>query len=225
MTVDSGLSGRPVRLWIGLVLLALGTFGVLGAMDVLDAGALVGTWWPIALVGLGVVPMVAQRRVWTGPVVVTVLGLVLLVDNLGWAGGGLLWPSAVLVVGVIVLWGLRGPRGSRSSFAMFGGATIRERSPHLRHVDTSALFGGTTLDLRQAHIDDEATVDAFALFGGVDVLVPRGWRVSIGGLPLMGGIDDKTTPDDDLPADAPVLVVNGMAMFGAVTVKDRPDEE
>lgn len=122
-------------------------------------------------------------------------------DDLGWAGGGLLWPSAVLVVGVIVLWGLHGPRGSRSSFAMFGGATIRERSPRLRHVD------------------------AFALFGDVDVLVPRGWRVSIGGLPFMGGIDDKATPDDDLPADAPVLVANGMAMFGAVTVKDRPDEE
>ncbi|MFS8102595.1 hypothetical protein LFM09_36260 [Lentzea alba] len=98
MTVESGLSGKPVRLWIGLVLLALGTFGVLGAMDVLDTGALVGTWWPTALIGLGVVPMAAQRRVWAGPAVVTVLGLVLLVNNPGWPGGGLLLPSAVLVV-------------------------------------------------------------------------------------------------------------------------------
>ena len=51
---------RPVRVWVGLVLLALGVFGILDATDVVDSGAAVGRWWPVALVGLGLVAMVAQ---------------------------------------------------------------------------------------------------------------------------------------------------------------------
>jgi hypothetical protein len=32
------------------------------------------------------------------------------------------------------------------------------------------------------------------------VLVPKGWRVSLSGLPIFGGYDDKTDDQTDLPA-------------------------
>jgi hypothetical protein len=83
----------------------------------------------------------------------------------------------------------------------------------------SAIFGGATLDLREAHIDREASVDALALFGGVDVLVPRGWRVQVAGTPILGGLEDKTEGDGERQADAPLLKVNGTAIFGGVDVK------
>lgn len=54
------------------------------------------------------------------------------------------------------------------------------------------------------------------------MLVPEGWRVSIGGLPFMGGIEDKTDNDRQLADDAPVLTVNGTALFGAVVVANQP---
>lgn len=84
------------------------------------------------------------------------------------------------------------------------------------------MFGGATLDLRDAHIDDEATVDAFAMFGGVDVLVPHGWRVELRGLPILGGCDDKTTPNGSLSVSAPRLKVNATAILGGVAVANEP---
>lgn len=212
---------RPVRVWVGLVLLALGVFGILDATDVLDSGAAVGRWWPVALVGLGLVAMAAQRRVSLGPVVITLAGLVLLMGSLGWATGDVLWPTVLVCAGIAVLVGLRRHHGTRTPVAVFGGTTTRERTQHLRHADVSAIFGGATLDLRQAQVDSEASIDAFALFGGVEVLVPEGWRVSVGGLPFMGGIVDKTE-NDGLSDDAPVLTVNGTALFGAVEIANQP---
>ncbi|MFJ8962542.1 LiaF transmembrane domain-containing protein [Lentzea sp. NPDC102401] len=212
---------RPVRVWMGLVLLALGVLGILDATDVLDSGEAVGRWWPVALVGLGLVAMAAQRRVSLGPVVITLAGLVLLTGTLGWATGDVLWPTVLACAGITILVGLRRHHGTRTPLAVLSGTTTRDRSQHLRHADVSAIFGGATLDLRQAHVDTEASIDAFALFGGVEVLVPQGWRVSVGGLPFMGGIVDKTD-NDELRDDAPVLTVNGTALFGAVEVANQP---
>ena len=71
--------------------------------------------------------------------------------------------------------------------------------------------------------DREASVDALALFGGVDVPVPKGWRIALGGTPILGGCEDKTGGDGELPADAPVLRVHATAILGGVDVKNETD--
>lgn len=134
---------KPVRLWVGLVLLALGVFGILDATDVLDAGPFIADWWPAAVVGLGLVAMAAQRRVSLGPIVIAVLGLVLLAGTLGWTTGSLWLPTVLAGVGIAVLVGLRRRHGTRMPIAMFGGATTgahttpaaRRRLGHLRWRD------------------------------------------------------------------------------------------
>jgi hypothetical protein len=218
----------PVRMWIGLVLLALGVIGIVEAAGT-DTGTL-ADWWPVAVIGLGLVSMVGRRRVSLGPLVIVALGVVLLADQLSWTDEDLFGPALLVVFGLAVLLGLSrsygGERDSdRSSFAMFGATKVKERSEHLRRADATAVFGGVTLDLREAHIDDKASVEALALFGGVDILVPTGWRVAITGTPILGGFEDKTLVNEFLPADAPVLNVNGVAIFGGVTVANHSDEE
>lgn len=216
---------KPVRLWIGLVLLTLGVFGVLDATGVLDGAATVDRWWPVVLIGLGVVAMLAARRVSFWPAVICVLGVVLLADAQNWATGDLAGPAVLLLIGGSVLAGLARHRVHvpvTEPVAVFSGAKAVDRSTHLTHSDVTAVFGGATLDLREAHIDEMATVDAFALFGGATVVVPQNWRVAVRGLPIFGGYDDKTTGNGSLPADAPLLKVNATAIFGGVEVTNDP---
>lgn len=218
---------KPLRLWIGLVFLTLGAFGILDATGTIDAGQTIDKWWPVAIIGLGVVGMITDRRISLGPLLVVGVGSVLLVDQLGGMKEDLVGPVVLIAIGVAVLSRVgRGPAKTRTggdSIAMFGGSKITERSEHFAHSDVSAVFGGATLDLREAHIDGRATVDALALFGGVDVLVPKGWRVTVGGLPIFGGYADKTDTDGPIPQDAPELAVNATAIFGGVDVKNKPD--
>ena len=219
---------KPLRLWVGLVLVALGVFGILDATGTLDSSETIDRWWPVAIIGLGLIGMLVERRISLGPVIVVVVGFLFLADQQAWTDEDLFGPVLLVAIGLLVLSGLRRHRPAEgehreSSVAMFGGTKIKDRSEHFTHADVSAIFGGATLDLREAHVDREASVDAFALFGGVDVVVPKEWRVALGGTPILGGCEDKTEGDGELSADAPVLRVNATAILGGVDVKNKTD--
>jgi len=218
---------KPVRLWIGLVLVTLGVFGILDAAGTLDSSETIDRWWPVAIIGLGLIGMFIERRIALGPGIVVVVGLLILADQQEWTDEDLFGPVLLIAIGLVVLSGLWSRRVDgehrESSVAMLGGTKIKDRSEHFTHANVSAIFGGATLDLREAHIDGEASVDALAMFGGVDVLVPKGWRVSVDGTPILGGCEDKTTGDGELPADAPVLNVHATAILGGVGVKNKTD--
>ena len=218
---------KPIRLWIGLVLVTLGVFGILDAAGTLDSSEAIDRWWPVAIIGLGLIGMFIERRIALGPGIVVVVGLLILADQQEWTDEDLFGPVLLIAIGLVVLSGLWSRRVDgehrESSVAMFGGTKIKDRSEHFTHANVSAIFGGATLDLREAHIDGEASVDALAMFGGVDVLVPKGWRVSVDGTPILGGCEDKTTGDGELPADAPVLNVHATAILGGVGVKNKTD--
>lgn len=219
---------KPIRLWIGLVLVALGVFGILDATGALDASETIDRWWPVAIIGLGVIGMFVERRIALGPGIVVVIGFLLLAGQQEWTDEDLFGPVLLIAIGLVVLSGLwRRERVEgehrEDSVVMFGGSKIKDRSEHFTHANVSAVFGGATLDLRDAHIDREASVDAFALFGGVDIVVPHGWRVSLDGTPILGGCEDKTTGDGELGEDAPVLRVHATAIAGGVDVKNKGD--
>lgn len=219
----------PIRAWFAAVLIAVGGLWLLDAANVLSAGPTIDHWWPVAVIALGLATAAADRRMSLGPVVLVVIGALLLVGQLDLVQvDAIIWPVVAIIAGLWLL--LNRERRNRARdevsdrqdvVAVLGAAETRNRSPHFRHANVSAVFGGATLDMRDAQLDPGATVDALALFGGVDVIVPPGWRVELGGLPIFGGYDDKTAGHGNVPPDAPVLKVAATAIFGGVDVKNK----
>lgn len=111
----------------------------------------------------------------------------------------------------VVLAGIFGPLEFTSTASAFKGGTL------------ACLFGGGTVDLRGAVMDPAgARLRVTAFNGGAQLLVPRTWRivskvVGLGGV----GIDQ---PPEALPADAPVLTIEGWAMFGGFGVSTEAPE-
>ena len=217
----------PIRIWLAGLLIALGALGFLGAAGVADAGTVIHDWWPVAIIALALLAALAERRLSLGPLVLLVLGCLLLVGSLGELDAGtIVWPAAAVILGISLL-ARRGPwtpvrdeaADRQDLVAVLGAAKGRNRSAHFRSANVCALFGGAVLDLTDAHPGPGARVDALALFGGVDVLVPPGWRITLGGLPIFGGYEDKTRANGALPEDAPQLRVVATAIFGGVTTK------
>jgi predicted membrane protein len=96
----------------------------------------------------------------------------------------------------------------------------RNTSRQFTGADLTAIFGGTELDLRDATVAERpARINAVAMFGGVDIIVPRDWNVQLDVLPVLGGATDdrprRETQHDDID-----LVVTGFAAFGGVSVTD-----
>ena len=66
-----------------------------------------------------------------------------------------------------------------------------------------------------------ATVNATVAFGGIDMLVPSGWRISVRSTPIFGGLDDKTDHTVAPADDAPVLHIDAVFVFGGVDIKHQ----
>jgi hypothetical protein len=77
------------------------------------------------------------------------------------------------------------------------------------------LFGGTVLDLLiAAPAPTGIYLDALVWMGGVDLVVPEGWRVEFTGKVVVGGFSDATRTTAD--PDAPTVRIGGLILFGGL---------
>jgi len=84
-----------------------------------------------------------------------------------------------------------------------------------------ALMGGVDLDLRHARFSQpEVTIYAYALCGGVNIVVGDDVEVDVFGFGFMGGFDHRAS-GPGIPG-APRVRVGGFALMGGVEVKRKP---
>ena len=100
--------------------------------------------------------------------------------------------------------------------AIFDGIELESRATAFTGGSILAWFGGIDLDLREVDLAPGAQLSMHALFGGIKVKTPPGWRVESELKSFAGGINTRTGADED--PDAQVLTVTGTAVFGGIDV-------
>lgn len=218
------------RLLLGLVVAAIGVLYLLDAAGALDAGKAIDHWWPLIIVAAGLLtlaerpPAVVRGSILTGIGVVILLFTTHLLEKDAWS---YVWPALLVLAGLLIIARWHGrtivsdaeAEDVIRSTAFFGGPNLACTSQHFRGAWLTAFFGGITLDLRDAALPPEgASINATTCCGGVDVLVPKGWRISVRSTPIFGGLDDKTD-HSAVPPDAPTLHVDALTLLGGVEIK------
>jgi hypothetical protein len=107
-----------------------------------------------------------------------------------------------------------------NEFAFMGGGERVVRSQDFRGGEVTAILGGFEIDLRGAGIaGDSATIEVFALFGGVELRVPEDWDVAVHGTPILGAVINSAKAGiGTVPTKT--LVIRGSAIMGGVEVKN-----
>jgi hypothetical protein len=179
------------RLVWGAAILAAGVIGWLDHTGSLHASDYL-QWWPLVLIGLGIAHL--PQRQWVAAVALVAIGMMFL-------------PA-------------KGTANDASSFhavAVMGGVGRSVASTDFVGGDAVAVMGACEINLAGAKIANEAVIDVLAFWGGIDIRVPRGWRIDNQVTAILGGVVDKT--DDDVPAGAPLLIIRGSAIMGGVEIK------
>ncbi len=108
---------------------------------------------------------------------------------------------------------------SNTGWAVCCGIRRRIDDQAFRGGDFTAFMGGVEVDLTHADmVDGEAILEVLAFWGGIDITVPREWRVVPQVTPILGGFVDETEPLD--PNSDKRLIVRGLAMMGGVHVRN-----
>lgn len=229
----------------GYVLIAIGILFTLENLGIIESYAL-WEFWPVILilVGVGHVfrPGQQGQRVWG--LLEIAFGAFFLLRTLGvfWISIWKILPAMLVVTGAYLIWqatrsgrrggavapGLPGGAGTAAEpsqylneFALFGGGNRTLRSADFRGGTVSVIFGGFDIDLRDVTMSqDSATIDVFALFGGVVLRVPENWNVVLTASAILGSSEYKprATATRDLPAKT--LHITGVVICGGVEVKN-----
>lgn len=218
------------RLLFGTWLAIVGVVFTLDNVGLVDARDWL-RWWPVLLVVLGAGFLITASRgaeVAAG-ILWMVVGGAFLLDRLDILPVNVfdLWPLALVGFGIVMVTRALRPRGSTigdesstvHAFAMMSGVTRKTATVAFEGGNLTAIMGGVEVDLRNARmVKQQAVIDCFAFWGGIDLKVPPGWVVHGRVWPFMGGFEDKTTPP--LPEDVQgELVITGWAIMGGIAVK------
>jgi hypothetical protein len=116
-------------------------------------------------------------------------------------------------------------RGVRWTVAVF--SSHKRNGPWRPAPETRvlAVLGSCRIDLTDidpADLGDELEIRAIAVLGGIEVLVPGGVAVELGGFAFVGSRDYRVRRTSPV-GDRPVVRVRANAWFGGVTVRSRPD--
>jgi hypothetical protein len=210
------------RLLVGLALLAIGGVLLAGHAGLLDAGAVLGTWWPVLVIGAGLLKLAERPRDLGGALAVTGAGLVLLAWRLDLVGAILL-PIAFITAGIVVLF--RAPHAEQRQVldgdvrvaAIFGSRDTRAGAVPFTGGRAVAVFGGVDLDLREAVLPPEgATLEVVSVFSDVEVLLPMGWAVEVDGPVIFGDLDDRTLGARE---GAPSLTIRATVLLGDLELR------
>jgi hypothetical protein len=111
-------------------------------------------------------------------------------------------------------------RAGQVFVGIMGGVTRRGRWQPAHESTAIAVMGGIMLDFREAQLPPgETVVHAFALMGGVSIMVPPELNVEVNGIGIMGGFDHLNVTPGTAAPDAPRLHIDGVAIMGGVDVQ------
>ncbi|MBV1776136.1 cell wall-active antibiotics response protein [Burkholderiaceae bacterium DAT-1] len=228
---------RINHLIIGAFILIFGLISLLDNMGILRTNVF-EVFWPLVLCALGVARMTrpgnGDQR--TFGMILIGLGAFLVLHNLGYIAAGMhvFWPVVLILVGLRIM--SRSSRrgsdelafqsynrhGDTNEFidlsAFMGGGKVGNDSNNFKGGNLSAIMGGIDVDLRHAVMQEpKAVIKVFAFWGGIVIRVPQDWSVVVNGMPIMGGIEDKTVP---ALGDAKQLIIEGEVIMGGVEIKN-----
>jgi predicted membrane protein len=219
----------------GLALVALGVILGGNALGWFNINIFFNGWWTLFIIVPCFISLITNPKEWLGDLIGILIGVSLLLACRDIISFKVLWklllPAIIILIGLSIIFkNLFSQKFDKAvsklndkfnkddeSGAVFGGSNINLAGKEFKGKNINAIFGGLKLDLREAKIKEDVIINATAVFGGIDILVPKDVAVETKSNSFFGGVSNKkkTAPKDK----APTVYVNGVALFGGIEVK------
>jgi predicted membrane protein len=225
------------RYFVGILLILIGT-GFLGdQLGYLDFGDIISTYWSVIIIIAGLAGLFDRGSSKLGSLIVISIGVIFQLSRLDMITRDVFkyfFPVVLILIGGNLIFS-KGAVSSKSGANSENWNKNRTNEDFVDHtvlmsgienINTSqsfkggkltAIMGGIELDLRDANMEGtQCYIEATAIAGGVEIHVPRHWRVEAQGTPVLGAFTNKAVGPVD--PTAPLLIVKGTAIMGGVEI-------
>lgn len=133
------------------------------------------------------------------------------------------WPLIIILVGINIIFDFdkkhhaipTSSKDVKHITAVFWGNESRAKGK-FNGSKLAAIFGGIDLDLRDAEISDNAIIDVFIAFGGIDIIAPKDVIIDDQVVGIFGGSETKSNTDNSAKKK---ITLRGQCIFGGLSVK------
>lgn len=220
-------------LW-GIVLIAIGSLLALNTFGVLDFNLFFEGWWTLIIIIPCAISFVTESDK-VGSLIGVTIGVLLLLCCQDVLSFDMLWkliiPAIIVFVGIKMIFNSLFKNKSslirkelknsgveaKSGFAAFSGNNLVYDGEVFNGAELNAIFGGVKCDLTNAIFERDTYIDATAVFGGIDIIVPNTVNVKCNATSIFGGLSDKKHKNSS--DNQYTIYVNGTCIFGGVDIK------
>lgn len=224
-------------LW-GIVLITAGLAIALDVIGIININYffLLDGWWTLIIIVPSVISLVSNGPR-TGNLIGLCTGILLLLGTRGIVDTDTAWkliiPIIIVVIGVMLIAkAFKKPKTDKTSdksfkdmsangcedyTSTFSGQTLNFSGEIMKSCTMNAIFGGIKCDMTEAIVENDIIIEACAVFGGIDLIIPEGVNVKVKSTSVFGGISNnrKQSGTDGLPT----IYIKGTCMFGGITIK------
>ncbi len=225
---------RISRVLWGFVLLIVGLVLALNALGVTKIDVFFDGWWTLLIIIPCFIGVLTDYDK-VGNLIGLLIGVFLFLSCQGILDFDLIWklviPVIIIIIGLkMIIGGLPGNKSSRiikelnsngkklkNIYSAFSSSNINYNGEMFDGAELTALFGGVKLNLVNAVIDKDCVINATAIFGGIDIIIPDNINVKVKSTSIFGGVSQKKHRNS--ADNTYTIYVNGTCMFGGVDIK------
>lgn len=218
-------------LW-GIVLIFIGVIWGLNRTGVADINIFFAGWWTLFIIVPSIISLFERGSNKTSSIIFLVIGILLLLAAQGVFEFEILWeilfPAIVILIGLSLIFGHKvdfnvkektkclNSDDTESIFAAFGEQNVSKSGEKFEKANLNAIFGAVKLDLRDAKLEKETVIGAWAIFGGIEILVPEDCIVKVKATPVFGGVSNERKNNEDAKK---TIYIEAYAIFGGLDIK------
>ncbi len=220
-------------LW-GLAFIIVGVIFGLNATGLTNIDVFFDGWWTLFIIVPCFIGLCSDHEK-TGSIIGLIIGIALLLACQDVLDFDLIWkltiPVILIIIGMSILFResfgcriseeinkLNRDNKEKNQYAStFAGQDINFDNETFTGAELTAVFGGIKCDLRKAKITKDVVINAEAIFGSVEILVPDDVKIKIKSTPIFGGTSNIV--NNNVDAKAATIYINSTTVFGGVEVK------
>ena len=218
----------------GIVLIILGIILGGNAIGLFSIDIFFDGWWTLFIIIPSIFGVFTDKDK-KGSIILLIIGILLLLACQNVLDFDLVWklllPVIIIIIGLSLVFKnsfnkdtndeinkLNEKLNSSEGYtATFSGQEIKLDNQEFKGTNLNAIFGGLTIDLRNSIIKKDAVINATAIFGGIDILIPEDVVIKTKATSVFGGIENKKNLTEN--KDTKTIYINATCIFGGVDIK------